>query len=128
MTTATCKRRCAGSYEYRGRRIDRVPSDVYGDNVWHISTINGDPIEVADTLREAKAMVDRMGPLRVAIEMSAFGPIMYRHVSPKGFGELRRHMIDDIMADLRFIYGDCIEGDMKIGNFPGWLPETGVKR
>ena len=60
MTTATCKRRCAGSYEYRGHLIDRMPSDAYGDNVWHISTINGDPIEVADTLREAKAMVDRI--------------------------------------------------------------------
>lgn len=34
--------------------------DSDGDNVWHISTINGDPIEVADTLRGAKAMVDRM--------------------------------------------------------------------
>lgn len=60
MDIKTCKRLCAGAYEYRGHLIDRMPSDAYGDNVWHISTINGDPIEVADTLREAKAMVDRM--------------------------------------------------------------------
>ena len=128
MTTATCKRRSAGSYEYRGRRIDKTPSEVYGDSAWHISSINGEPIDVADTLREAKAMVDRMGPLRVVIEMSTSGPIMYRHISPRGYGELRRYMIDDLLADLRFIYGECIEGDMKLGNFSGLLPETGVKR
>jgi|DEB0MinimDraft_3_1074331.scaffolds.fasta_scaffold247433_1 hypothetical protein len=117
MSNATCKRLEAGRYEYKGYRITQTPSDVYGDNCWHIASVNGDPVEVATTLRSAKAMIDGMQPVAVRVELSVSGSQMYRHVSKHG--ELRRNSLDELMSLLRFIYGDCIAADVRIGDFCG---------
>ena len=117
MSNATCKRLAAGNYEYKGRRIVQTPSDAYGDNCWHITSVNGDPIEVASTLRSAKAMIDNMQPVMVRVELASSGARMYRHVSQHG--ELRRDSLDGLMSLLRFIYGDCIKADVLLGDFSG---------